>query len=690
MHKNQSPKFTDMETGSLKRGQPLILLITTIVIFLLASLPITIPAYAGYTNNRLINSLSYKQQYGSWQILNIPEDDRINTIHASVLPTGKVLLMAGSGNNRQTFDEYSNDGVISVLKTVLYDPTNNSYKLIPTPSDLFCGGHAMLQNGDLLVAGGTSGYEMLAGTVTKPAGSMIIHNEDPDDPVMSLKKGTKFVASDGKVYISDQTVTIKPATKTVSATGQVTVTHSTNTVFVEAAVANKSYITKTEQHYSIQGLKGSDTHNIYGQGGPMTLDKQDYRGDNKAYEFDPVAEKYIAVGDMNESRWYPSLPVLSDGKVLAVSGLDNTGNITNTSEYFDPTTKQWTWGPTREFPTYPALFSTEDPNVLFYSGSTAGYGPANEDREPGFWNITTNKFTPVNGLRDTDALETSGSVFVPPAAGSNDGSQSWNVMVAGGGGVGESSLSTNRTDVINLQAADPTYTPGPNLPLKLRYLNLTVTPWDQVIANGGSTNYRAKNNSYSNDTFVINTATGTTTPLAKELVGRNYHSGSLLLPDGRIMVFGGDPLYGDKKDTQTGSFEQRIEIFTPPQLYKSARPVLNGTGSTTQATRGQTLTFTSPNASSIKTARLIPPSSTTHVTNIEQRSIAAVVKTSGDQVTITLPTDPNLLTNGYYMLFVVDAEGTPSIAQLVNISDNPTQAASQPTMQMDDMSGMGM
>jgi hypothetical protein len=685
-----NPKLNQSEKGSLRRGQPFFLLLTTLIIFIIASLPITIPAVASFQHQRLINSLSYKKQYGSWQILNIPKDDRINTIHASVLPTGKVLLMAGSGNNRKIFDEYSNDGIISVLKTILYDPTNNSYKLIPTPSDLFCGGHAMLQNGDLLIAGGTSGYEMLAGTVTKPAGAMIIHNEDPDDKVMSLKKGTKFVASNGKVYISDQTVTIKPATKTISATGTVTVTHSTNTVFVEAAVASKSYITKSEQHYDIEGLKGSDTHNIYGQGGPMTLAKQDYRGDNKAYEFNPVTEKYVAVGDMNESRWYPSLPVLNNGEALAVSGLDNTGKITNTSEYFNPKTKQWTWGPSREFPTYPALFSTENPDVLFYSGSTAGYGPATEDRQPGFWNIKTDKFTNVNGLRDTNALETSGSVFVPPAAGSNNGSQSWKIMIAGGGGVGESSITTNRTDIINLDAPDPTYHPGPNLPLKLRYLNLTVTPWDQVIANGGSTNYRAKNNSYSNDTFVINTANGTTTPLAKELVGRNYHSGSLLLPDGRIMVFGGDPLYGDKKDTTAGAFEQRIEIFTPPQLYKSARPVLNNNGSTTQATRGQTLTFTSPDASSIKTARLIPPSSTTHVTNIQQRSIAAVVKTSGNKVTITLPTDPNLLTNGYYMLFVVNSHGTPSIAKLVNISDDPAQAMTQPVMSMDDMSDMSM
>jgi hypothetical protein len=686
-----NPMFEDPRP--LKRGQPLAMLITTLLILVIASLPISAPAAADWQHNRMISAPAYQQKYGSWQILNVPSDYMINTVHASLLPSGKVLMIAGSGNNQQSFNQYNNNGMISVLKTTLFDPSNNTYKLIPTPSDLFCSGHTMLQNGKLLIAGGTSGYEVLAAKVTHPAGAMTIHNEDPNAGVTTLKKGTKFISADGKVYTSDQDVTVQPASKIDKGNGNVVITHSTAKVFVEAAEADPSYVTKDSQHYNIEGLTGDTIHNIYGQGGPMTLDKQDYRGDNKSYEFNPITEQYEQTGNLNESRWYASLPVLEDGKVLAVSGLDNTGKITDTSEYFDPNTKMWSWGPTREFPTYPALFRTKDPNQLFFTGSAAGYGPADKDRQPGFWNLKTDTFSPVSGLRDNQILETSGSVALPPEAGSNDGSQSWKIMVAGGGGIGESALTTARTDIIDIGDANPSYTPGPNLPMPLRYLNLTVTPWDQVIANGGTTNYRAKNNSYSYDTFVLNPITHDTTPLADELVGRTYHSGSLLLPDGRIMVFGGDPLYSDKKDTQSGNFEQRIEIFTPPQLYKSARPTLDGAKNIT-ATRGDTLSFTSKNASTIKTARLIPPSSTTHVTNVEQRSVSAVVNTSGDKVTITLPTDETVLTNGYYMLFVVNADGTPSYAKMINItginsltsqtnaSTNTTEMSTMPDMKM--------
>ncbi len=650
-----------------RRGRPLVLLVTTIVALLLASLPVTAPAVAELQHNYVVDAMSYRQQNGHWDIVNLPEEFRLNTVHASMLPSGKVLLVAGSGNTRKNFDAYNDQGQISVLKTVVYDPDKGSIKQISTPSDLFCSGHALLQSGSLLIAGGTSGYELLASDVKKPAGAMTIHNENPSESIRILKKGTQFTGPSGKVYASTKDVTIEPATKMDMGQGHVMITHSTAKVFVEAIQADKSYINTQSSKYSIEGMTGSDSHDIYGQGGPMTLDKQDYRGDDKSYEFDPFKEEYVRTGDLNESRWYASLPVLTSGDVLAVSGLDNTGKIATSTESFNPETRQWSWGQNRAFPTYPALFRTMNPDVLFYSGSNAGYGPADQGRTPGFWNVKTNDFKSVSGLRNQDILETSGSVALPPAKGSNDGSQSQRIMLAGGGGVGESNLSTSRTDIIDLASPNPAYAPGPTLPAALRYLNLTVTPWDEVFASGGSVDYRAKENSYSYKSFSINPTNNKITPLADEMVGRSYHSGSILLKDGRILVFGNDPLFSDKANTTSGTFEQRLEIYTPPQLYQGARPTLQGTDMQ-EVARDQVLSYSSDNAATITTARLIPPSSTTHVTNTEQRSVAAVVTTSTEgKVSIQLPSDENLLPNGWYMLFVTNAKGTPSIAKMIHI-----------------------
>ncbi|GFH79733.1 hypothetical protein Sgou_44030 [Streptomyces gougerotii] len=45
---------------------------------------------------------------------------------------------------------------------------------------------------------------------------------------------------------------------------------------------------------------------------------------------------------------------------------------------------------------------------------------------------------------------------------------------------------------------------------------------------------------------------------------------------GRVVIFGSDPLYADEGNTKPGTFDQRIEIYTPPYLYKDARPTLSG------------------------------------------------------------------------------------------------------------------
>src|SRR5690606_19303561 len=122
-------------------------------------------------HNYKINQPEYKAEKGHWQVLDVPDKFKINTIHAALLSTGKVLLVAGSGNDAKQFDA-------KTFRTVLFDPVKNTFKNIHTPNDLFCAGHNQLPNGNLLVAGGTQRYETLEGDVSKAGGLMIVHNEN--------------------------------------------------------------------------------------------------------------------------------------------------------------------------------------------------------------------------------------------------------------------------------------------------------------------------------------------------------------------------------------------------------------------------------------------------------------------------------------------------------------------------------
>ncbi|MFD1661918.1 galactose oxidase-like domain-containing protein [Streptomyces caeni] len=600
-----------------------------------------------------INKPEYKAENGHWQIVEFPEQYRQDTIHAALLHTGKVLLIAGSGNNQENFDKKKFD-------TRVWDPVKNTIEKIPTPKDLFCTGHTQLADGKLLIAGGTKRYEKLKGDVTKAGGLMIVHNENPDKPV-TLPAGTRFTGrANHRTFVSKDPVLVPRAKKVFDRTGRFLRNDpGLGRIYVEAQKSGSRYETGTQDNYRIQGLTGVDARNTYGIAQKLALDKKDFQGIRDSYEFDPVAERYVKVDPMHEARWYPTLTTLGDGRILSVSGLDDIGQLVpGKNEVFDPETRTWTYTKKiRQFPTYPALFLMQN-GKIFYSGSNAGYGPDDVGRDPGVWNVDTNTFTKVPGLGDPTMMETSGTVLLPPA-------QDERFLVIGGGGVGESKLSSKRTRLIDLKAKNPRFVDGPSLEKGTRYPQSSVLPDDTVLVSGGSEDYRGRSDSNIRQARIYHPDTSTFQRVADPLVGRNYHSGSILLPDGRVMFFGSDSLYGDKANTRPGTFEQRIEIYTPPYLYRDARPSLSG-GPRTIA-RGASGTFTSRHAATIKKARLIRPSVSTHVTDVDQRSIALDFTTSGTRITVTVPKNRNLVPSGWYMLFVDDDQGTPSTAQWVRV-----------------------
>jgi len=599
-----------------------------------------------------INSQGYKEVRGHWSMLNVPQNMRVNAIHAALLRTGKVLIIAGSGNDKKEFQA-------GKFKTLIWNPATDKFKFVHTPSDMFCAGHVFLPDGKLLIAGGTRRYEKLAADITHAAGVVTLKDESPDGGSHFLAKGTKLHTRDGRSFHTIKDAVLKPATKTIAADGTAKVSASSVEVWVEADEAGKASVVDKPTQFKIEGVKQSGDE-VYGYSQSLTREKQDYWGDDKSYLFDPATEKYERVDNMTLARWYPTLVGLKDGRVLAVSGLDNFGRmIQGDNEIYDPATKKWSADPQiqRTFPTYPALFLMPS-GSLFYTGSNAGYGSDTVGRHPGIWDLTDNSFQKVPGLRDPRQTETSGSVLLPPA-------QDQRYMIAGGGGVGESKLSTDRTDVIDLNAAKPHFTPGPDLEKPVRYPNMVITPDDKVVITGGSTGYRGKGNSDVLLCHLYDPKTNKLSKMADPTVGRNYHSEALLLPDGRVITMGSDPLFSDSKNQIPGRFEKRIEIYSPPYLFQGNRPEISGGPEVVK--RGHTVWFGTPDARAIKTARLVRPSAVTHVTDVEQRSIKLDFIPNGDGLDVTIPRSEGLLPAGWYMLFVTDANGAPSKAHWVEV-----------------------
>ncbi|KUN08491.1 galactose oxidase [Streptomyces yokosukanensis] len=91
---------------------------------------------------------------GSWSVL--PTQNPVRSMHSVVLRNGKVLLIAGSGNSEEAFDA-------GTFTSAVYDPANGTYKVVPTPKDMFCAGHVQLQDGRVLVLSGNKAYPVPGG-----------------------------------------------------------------------------------------------------------------------------------------------------------------------------------------------------------------------------------------------------------------------------------------------------------------------------------------------------------------------------------------------------------------------------------------------------------------------------------------------------------------------------------------------
>src|SRR5262245_21976276 len=375
-------------------------------------------------------------------------------------------------------------------------------------------------------------------------------------------------------------------------------------------------------------------------------------GLNDTTIYDPQTHQWTRGPDMTVGRWYPTATTLADGRVLVVSGdnmiLGRTGvpepfiDTSNTlPEVFNPTNNTWTDLPQaqRFIPLYPFMFVMPDGRVF-------DAGPDTVNRalnvNTGTWSVIAN--SPFDG----------GSA-VMYRAGKILKTGTW-------GDSGVDYPGDGRAAVIDLNQPTPSWREVAPMAFARQFHNLIALPDGNVLAMGGATRGGGIDPTKAVLTPEIWNATSETwTSMAPMQTPRMYHSTSLLLPDGRVVVAG-----GGRKGGATDF--PSAEIYSPPYLFRGSRPTI--TSAPAQVQYGSSFDVTTPDAANIASVSLIHSGSMTHAFDENQRLLMLNFTQGSGKVTVTAPANGNTAPPGYYMLFIVDTNGVPSVASFVRVTPN--------------------
>ncbi len=440
-------------------------------------------------------------------------------------------------------------------------------------------------------------------------------------------------------------------------------------------------------------------------------------GGHKSPDFDGGGEPHINIfnyntnlwsrgPDMNQGRWYPYNVALNTGEPLILSGL------------------YWS-----NFPTTPPAFETNMvPQVYTSTGGLRNLNPQNVTVYP-YIHMTpdgkvfqaqsgfiSNTVAQDSRLLDPDANQGAGawsslnSMSFPHANGSSvlfDNGRKALVV----GGFDSLTNPTREAEYIDLKPAtgQPTWTPASSMNFPRTYHNTTILPNGKVLVTGG-VSCRGRNNiehlqtGCTNGGVLIpemwdptaNPSNPSQAPwcqMAPHKEVRAYHSVAALLPDGRVLV-GGGGLPGAVGESDANGVKitdvdqaharlfghKNVEIYSPPYLFDSngnsvdntpgARPAI--TSAPSSISYGQTFFVGTSSAGSTPKVSLVRLASVTHGFNQDQRhSFLNATLNGSSGLNVTAPADANKMPPGYYMLFVMNSNGVPSVSRIIRVLNTP-------------------
>jgi hypothetical protein len=336
---------------------------------------------------------------------------------------------------------------------------------------------------------------------------------------------------------------------------------------------------------------------------------------------------------MRKGRWYPAVAEVSSGQAVLLGGHDEQVNNNTDVEVYTPGSPAETLVGTNHVGNYAKTY-------LLPSGKLLVAAPLRtEELDPSNWTFTSYK-----NLLFPQYQYPAGVLLPGPPSGS------YKAMIVGGKDKSGGTVTAN-TEVFDAQNPNAGWQKAAPMPQPRTNMNLVILPDGKLLGVGGASLGQYLQPQFQS--LMYDPATNVWTPVATQSVQRTYHSTAILLPDGRVLSAG---------DNQPGGGHGLLDIYSPPYLFNGPRPTITSAPSTVPY--GGTFDITTPDT--ITRAVLMAPGATSHATDTHQRHVELAITPIAGGYRAATPA-LNVAPPGYYMLFLLNAAGVPSVASWVHI-----------------------
>ncbi|MGH2396727.1 MAG: galactose oxidase-like domain-containing protein [bacterium] len=228
---------------------------------------------------------------------------------------------------------------------------------------------------------------------------------------------------------------------------------------------------------------------------------------------------------------------------------------------------------------------------------------------------------------------------------------------------------------------------------------VTILPTGEVLVSGGKNGFNLNDpQTPMRVAEIYNPFRDTWRTAAEAVIPRDYHAVAVLMPDGRVWHAGSSVQLTGQPNTGKEAQEHRVDLYEP-SYYTETRPVVSSIDGpadplyppTADAPRGAAMMHLHDSGVTVEVEHfrdniakfaLVRASSVTHFVNTDQRYIELEKELVGRQqfsvpgstvpffrffYRLTSPPSSSIAPPGNYLLFAIDDRGVPSVGRFIRI-----------------------